>query len=375
MYIEIERHESYCNIRSTGSGNLVFLNKKNQPLSNYPAELTTMECPLKSPLVVQLELTRRCKLNCKHCYISAGKPRRNELLARDWKSILNQLKELEVLSVYFTGGDPLLSKDCVEIFTYAQGIGLSCNLLTNGLELEKNLNVDDIPKEIFLVLSFDGAKGTSILRHIPGKRILNIINILREKGRAFAIQGLLFKDNTREMLHALEWCAKAGIDFSLNNILPIGRAKKNRHLLLSENQFSELTEIEKAKKLYSKCQDAQMPVYSVANPNIYQSISDIVMSTRRPEPGIFVAYVSSDGFLYADNYYAAENWESKYNLRYTRFSDAWTRAFKDERRLSINTLTKCAKCFLLEIGGHCDFQNMAMRSQTYKTSGHCGVYN
>lgn len=171
MYIEIKRHESYCNIMSNSDGQLIFMSKENQTLPNYPPELTTLSCPLKSPLVVHLELTRRCGLQCKHCYISAGKPRKNELSTIEWKNILNQLRDLEVLSVYFTGGDPLLQKDCLEIITHAREIGLRCNLLTSGLEFGRNIDVDKIPRDVFLVLSFDGEIGTSILRHVSGKKI------------------------------------------------------------------------------------------------------------------------------------------------------------------------------------------------------------
>lgn len=344
-------------------------------LPEYPSSiLTTLGCPLKSPLVVHLELTRHCGLRCKHCYISAGKPRKSELSTTEWKNILDQLRDLEVLSVYFTGGDPLLRKDCLEIVTYAKKIGMSCNLLTNGLELEKNISVDDIPKDVFLVLSFDGENGTSILRHVSGNRILNIIDMLMSRKRAFAIQGLIFRDNVKEMIHVAKWCTRSGIDFSLNDILPIGRAKKNKQLLLSESQLPELMDLEKAMKLHEAIRSISLPEYPVSNPDIYQSISALVRATGRPEPGVFVAYVSSDGFLYADNYYAAENWKSKYNLRYIRFSDAWLQAFEEERKLRIDTFAGCIDCSLLKSGGHCDLQNMAMSSHLYKANNHCGVY-
>lgn len=374
MYIEIERHEDYCNIQSTTDGKLIFLDKDNQPLLNYPIELTKLSCPLKSPLVVHLELTRSCGLHCKHCYISGGRPRKNELSTIEWKNILDQLRNLEVLSVYFTGGDPLLHKDCIDIVTYARKIGLGCNLLTNGLELEKNINVDDIPKDVFLVLSFDGKRGTSILRNIRGERILDIINNLKSKKRVFAIQGMIFNDNIDEMIQVARWCTESGIDFSLNDILPIGRAKEKTSLLLNENQFQKLLKLEKAKRRYEDFCSISMPPYPVSNPNIYESISEIVQATGRPEPGLFVAYVSSDGFLCADNYYAAENWKSKNNLRYTRFSDAWLQAFKDERSLRINTFAGCIDCELLKSGGHCDLQNMAMSNHIYKSNNYCGAY-
>jgi hypothetical protein len=176
------------------------------------------------------------------------------------------------------------------------------------------------------------------------------------------------------MIQAAKWCAESGIDFSLNDILPIGRAKKNTSLLLREDQLLKLLELEKVKRDYENRRSIPMPAYPVSNPNIYESVSELVRATGRPEPGLFVAYVSSDGFLYADNYYAAENWKSKYNLRYTKFSDAWLQAFKEERELRIDTFTGCANCSLLKSGGHCDLQNMAMSSHLYKSLNYCGVY-
>jgi MoaA/NifB/PqqE/SkfB family radical SAM enzyme len=374
MHIEVKRQEEYCNIHSLKNGKIIFLDKNNVPLLNYPVELKTKVCPLKSPLVVHLELTRRCGLHCKHCYISAGKPRKNELSMVEWKNILNQLKDLEVMSIYFTGGDPLLQKDCIEIVAYARNIGLCCNLLTNGLELEKNINVDNIPEDVFLMLSFDGEKGTSILRHIQGTRVLNIINNLKSKRRAFAIQGLIFRDNIDEMIQATKWCTENGIDLSLNDILPIGRTKKNSHLLLSEDQIPKLLELERSKQIQEAIRSIQLPEYPVSSPDIYQSILELVMATGRPEPGIFVAYISSDGFLYADNYYAAENWSSGYNLRHISFSDAWISAFKNERSLRIDKFSGCIKCSLLKSGGQCDLQNMAMSNNLYKNTKCCGAY-
>lgn len=374
MYIEAIRREKDFSIISQNDGKLAFFDKNGKLLSSYPKELFTMRCPLKSPLVVHLELTRRCGLYCKHCYISAGKPRKNELSTDEWKKVLDQLKELEVLSVYFTGGDPLLHEGCIELLSYARDIGLSCNLLTSGIELENNIDIDKIPKEVFIVLSFDGIKGTYILRNISGKRILGIINNLKTKNRAFAIQSLIFRDNISEIGMTTKWCEESEIEISFNDILPIGRAKYNANLLLEEKQIPELLELEYNIKKYQKVLITSKIPYPVANPNIYQSIANLVKATKRPEPGLFVTYISSDGFLYADNYYAAEGWRSKYNVRNTKISDAWINAFIKERNLKIDSFDGCINCGVFTSNGYCDFQNMAMSKSLYADSNYCGLY-
>lgn len=370
MYIKQVRKEDFCIIESGSNGKLIFFDENHQPLPSYPTELLTRNCPLKAPFVVHLELTRRCGLNCKHCYISAGKPRKNELKTNEWKIILDQLRELEVLAVYFTGGDPLLHEGCLELLAYAKNLGLSCNLLTNGLELEKNITLKNIPKEVFLVMSYDGIKGTSILRRIPGERILDIVKILRKNDRAFAVQGVVFKDNLSEMIETMEWSLKNGIDFCTNGLYPIGRAERYKDLLLKEDQFSEILALEEISNRYQENIVFSRPSYPFANPDIYQSIENIVRATKRPEPGLFVSYINSNGLLFADNYYAGENWGSEYNLRQSKFSDIWSMAFSRERKVRLTDNSGCNNCTLKENQGFCDLQNMAMSQKLHGTSSH-----
>lgn len=110
--------------------------------------------------------------------------------------------------------------------------------------------------------------------------------MLKSKRRAFAIQGLVFKENIEEMARVAQWCTESGIDFSINDILPIGRAKENSHLLLSEDQLPEFLALGRAMQLHEANRSISLPEYPVSNPNIYQSIAELVRTTGRPEPGV-----------------------------------------------------------------------------------------
>jgi len=50
-------------------------------------------------------------LNCIHCYISAGKPLKDELKTHEWFNVIDQLKSLGVEVIYILGGEPLLRND------------------------------------------------------------------------------------------------------------------------------------------------------------------------------------------------------------------------------------------------------------------------
>ena len=85
----------------------------------------------------QFELTFRCNEKCKYCYCIVDKGRK-ELSTEEIKSVLDQLKELGVFEVTFTGGDPFVRKDTFEILEYAYDLGFLINIFTNGIALSDN---------------------------------------------------------------------------------------------------------------------------------------------------------------------------------------------------------------------------------------------
>ena len=82
------------------------------------------------PLQVSMELTYRCNLSCKHCYVDC-RPK-DELALEEVKDILDQLRAEGALYLLFTGGEILVRKDFFAIADYAKEKGFIVMLLTNG---------------------------------------------------------------------------------------------------------------------------------------------------------------------------------------------------------------------------------------------------
>src|SRR5262249_42955877 len=60
----------------------------------------------------------------------------DELTTAEWQAVLLQLADLGILKVNFTGGEPLLRSDAVELMHYAQSIGVRhMHLNTNAILL------------------------------------------------------------------------------------------------------------------------------------------------------------------------------------------------------------------------------------------------
>ncbi len=90
----------------------------------------------RSPVEVSIELTRRCPLECKHCYnnlpMADAAARKSELTLADYRRLLDELFDEGTLWILFTGGEIFARADFLEIYTYAKQKGFLITLFTNG---------------------------------------------------------------------------------------------------------------------------------------------------------------------------------------------------------------------------------------------------
>lgn len=89
------------------------------------------------PLSGSVELTHRCNLSCKHCYLSFQKKNhqsylQNELDTKTWLKLIDDFTEAGCLNLLITGGDPLIREDFLDIYEYAVKKGLIIRVYTNG---------------------------------------------------------------------------------------------------------------------------------------------------------------------------------------------------------------------------------------------------
>lgn len=91
------------------------------------------------PSHAQISLTNVCPQNCKYCY---NKNRNGELLNTDEiKHLIKNLKDMGVFWLGFTGGEPLLNKDLIEIVRNT-GDDCAIKLFTSGMNLTEQLAIE-----------------------------------------------------------------------------------------------------------------------------------------------------------------------------------------------------------------------------------------
>jgi len=91
------------------------------------------------PLKGQIELTYHCNLNCIHCYCKGLEDKEAELNTLQWKRILDEIQKQGCLHLVFTGGEPLMREDFLELYAYAKKRCFIITIFTNGQTLNGKL--------------------------------------------------------------------------------------------------------------------------------------------------------------------------------------------------------------------------------------------
>ena len=108
------------------------------------AEQVVKTCVEKCiPYAVQFELTSKCNLRCKHCFMTDDDA--VELSSDEIKGIIDQLVEMGTFYLAFTGGEIFTRDDLFDIARYAKDKGFFLTFMTNAT-LIKPEHINEIEK-------------------------------------------------------------------------------------------------------------------------------------------------------------------------------------------------------------------------------------
>lgn len=87
-----------------------------------------------------LEITRKCQLECVHCYAESGPSgTHGTLTCSDWERVLDQARGLGVKTVQFIGGEPTLHPDLAPLINHALRQGLLVEVFSNLVHISPSL--------------------------------------------------------------------------------------------------------------------------------------------------------------------------------------------------------------------------------------------
>lgn len=150
---------------------------------------------------VNIILTHRCNLNCKHCYMNASYSTNEDYdkIFLDTKNLLNKLINNGINEVMFTGGECTTYPYIIELVKYTKEIGFrKVDIFTNGMILNKEL----LNKVDTCYLSIDGLEHNhNFIRGNPFafKNLLRTLDYLREIDKITYLQFTANNQNINDL--------------------------------------------------------------------------------------------------------------------------------------------------------------------------------
>jgi radical SAM protein with 4Fe4S-binding SPASM domain len=201
---------------------------------------------LYAPFLVVWDFTHKCNLKRTHCYSESGKIREDELTTTEAKTVVDQLADVGVTALAFSGGEPLTREDFFEVAGHAVDRGLYVSIATNGTLLTRDMARKLKAAQIHYVeISIDGAtaKTHDAFRGVPGAfdcAIQGLKNCVAEDLCA-CIATTATKNNLAEFPAIVTLAEEIGAErFTYFNFIPTGRGKEHYDQDLTAEEREEL---------------------------------------------------------------------------------------------------------------------------------------
>lgn len=191
------------------------------------------------PLAVLAELTHRCPLQCPYCSNPVAlDPASKELTTAEWLRVIDELADIGVLQIHFSGGEPAARKDLEQLVAAANRAGLYTNLITSAVMLTKpRLEALAEAGLNHVQISFQGAEA-GIADRVGGYRgghakKLEVAHWVRELDLPLTVNAVMHRQNLDQLPAMIDMAVALGAGrIEVANVQYYGWALKNRRALM-----------------------------------------------------------------------------------------------------------------------------------------------
>lgn len=296
------------------------------------------------PVAGEIELTRHCNLKCAHCYCPRDSNKK-EMTFKEICRILDEIVDSGCFWLLFTGGEPLIRPDFLNIYTYAKKKGFIISLFTNGTLITPE--IADYLREWppFLVeISLYGATQTTYekITGVVGshKKCLAGIEMLIERKVPLKLKTMAMTLNKHELSLMKMYAQERNLNFVLDPLITprLDGSQQPCQLRIPPKEAMELDlsdtkRCEEWKKVYQKLWGAP------ARTDMLYPCSLAMWSFH------ITAFGDLQACLMAQ--------EPTFDLLKNKFSKCWPELIRKFQALKSNENNKCNTCELIASCGRC----------------------
>lgn len=203
---------------------------------NYESDL--------SNLIVDLFISDKCNLGCKHCYFGDTHTIGNPLSLEQWKIVIDSFYSKGVRHFHISGRESFLDNRVLDIVSFIKRKnGTFSGLVSNGtgqLHFYRSLINEGVD---YLEFSIDGTEDTH--NYIRGRgvfnEVINTLESLSQFSNIIDISTCLNKNSADEYFTIIELCSNLGIKkFFATPFLESGNGKSFKSFSISPYNYSML---------------------------------------------------------------------------------------------------------------------------------------
>jgi len=193
------------------------------PYSEFSEHIHNKVALGRLPLDGTIEITLRCNLRCVHCYCNDD-PLKKEMSFKEICRVLDEITDAGCLWLLFTGGEPLLRPDFIDIYTYAKKKGLIITLFTNATLITPYIAdyLKDYPPFVIEITLYGITKQTyEQVTAMPGsyERCMEGIRLIRQRNLPLKLKTMVTSLNKHELWQIKAFAEESGVDFRFDPVL------------------------------------------------------------------------------------------------------------------------------------------------------------
>lgn len=330
--------------------------------------------------MVAWNLTRRCNLECAHCYISAG-PHENaggELRTDECLRIAGEILAVNPAPLFIlSGGEPLLRDDLETIAAFASARGATVVVGTNGTLLTderiQSLLAAGVTGVAVSVDSLDPHRHDAF-RNGAGAFEATAAAIARLRARRldFIVQTTVTRRSRHELARLVDWAAEQGaVSFNAYFLVPTGRGARLTDLTPDEYELALAELVEHHRRhlgqmmVRAKCAPQFMRLVHQLTPD-----SPILDYATRCPCGTQYCRITPDGHLTPCPYIPT----AAGDLRSQGFAEVWREAplFHALRTGGDALGGRCGQCEYRAVCGGCRARALALEGDILAEDPACG---
>ncbi len=307
----------------------------------------------RAPVEVSIEVTRRCPLDCLHCYnnlpMGDQAARTQELTLEEHCRLLDELVAAGCLWILYTGGEIFARKDFLDIYTEAKKRGFLITLFTNGTLITPRIAdylAEWRPFAIEITLYGATRQTYEALTQVPGSydRCLKGIRLLVERNLPLKLKTVPTTINQHEVYEMKRFAVEElGVEFKFDPLVNprIDCSQSPLAVRLSPEEVVALEYFDpKRKEEYRRLakEDLAAPVATTGDGQKYFCGGGMSGCAISPSGRMSICVISQ---------------QQGYDIRHGSFRDGWEGPLQTIRMQPRTRATICDRCRIQSLCSMC----------------------